>query len=94
VSRLTTPDDQVGIDYVIGCKNAKYRVPTLELVDAELSNVSGRLRRWTESDKFPDLVETLTEDRDRLLDRRMYLMMLPPAADMGTAPDTDRGLVR
>lgn len=94
MGRLNTPDDMVGAEYVIGNANKKYFVPTLARVDSEITDLTRRVGNYRRDDKFPDLVKTLTEDRDLLLDRRMYLMMLTPVADLGAAPDTDRGLVR
>jgi hypothetical protein len=76
VGRLNTPDDQVGADYVVGIQNARYLVPTIEHVDRHVLVLTARLRKWIAEDKFPDLVETLTVDRDRLLDRRGYLMAM------------------
>lgn len=95
MSRLTNPDDQVGMEYVLGSKGKRYFVPSIQHVDAELADVTMRVTRWTTADKFPDLVECLTADRDKLLDRRCYLMLMgdqevPPVADLGT----DRGLIR
>lgn len=94
MGRLNTPDDQVGMDYVVGNFNKRYFCPTLARVDSEITDITRRVGNYLRDKKFPDLVEALTEDRDKLLERRMYLMMLAPVADMGTAPDTDRGLVR
>lgn len=76
VSRLTTPDDQVGADYDVGVQNARYLCPTIEHVDRHISALTGRMRTWIEAGKFPDLVETLTADRDLLLERRVYLMAM------------------
>lgn len=94
MGRLNSPDDQVGAEYVVGGGNRRYFCPTLARVDSEITDLTRRVGNYRRDDKFPDLVKTLTEDRDLLLDRRMYLMMLTPVADLGTAPDTDRGLVR
>lgn len=80
VGRLNTPDDQVGADYVLGCHGAQYCVPTIEHIDRHVLVLTARLRKWIAEDKFPDLVETLTVDRDKLLERRMYLM------EMATSP--------
>lgn len=94
MGRLNTPDDQVGAEYVLGGLNKKYFVPTLARVDSELADIIRRVGNYRRDKKFPDLVATLTDDLNLLLDRRCYLMMLTPVADMGIAPDTDRGLVR
>lgn len=76
MSRLTTPPEGVGADYVLGCQGAQYLVPTIEHVDRHVLVLTARLRKWVGGDKFPDLVETLTVDRDRLLERRWYLMQM------------------
>lgn len=76
MSRLTTPPEGVGADYVLGCHGAQYCVPTIEHVDRHVLVLTARLRKWIAEDKFPDLVETLTVDRDRLLERRIYLMQM------------------
>lgn len=89
MSRLTTPDDQTGMDYVVGCKKSRYFVPTISHVDDQLKNLTARLNRWVEAGKFPDLVETLATDRDLLLDRRSYLALMAPEP-----PADDRGLIR
>jgi hypothetical protein len=91
MGRLNTPDDLVGAEYVVGGSNKKYFVPTLARVDSEIADLTRRVGNYRRDDKFPDLVATLTADRDLLLERRMYLMMLAPVADLG---GTDRGLVR
>lgn len=94
MGRLCTPDDSVGAEYVVGGGNRRYFVPTLARVDSEITDITRRIGNYRRDKKFPDLIATLAEDRDLLLDRRGYLMMLTPVADLGTAPDTDRGLVR
>lgn len=95
MGRLNTPDDQVGAEYVVGGSNKKYFVPTLARVDSEITDLTRRVGNYRRDDKFPDLVATLTADRDLLLERRLYLMMLTPVVGLGL-PDTetDRGLVR
>jgi hypothetical protein len=89
MSRLTTPDDSVGLEYVVGSR--RYFVPTLERVDSEIRDLTRRVGNYARDGKFPELIRTLVADRDLLLERRLYLMMLTPVADLG---GTDRGLVR
>ena len=74
MSRLTTPNDEVGKDYVIGTKGSRYFAPSIPHVDQLITSMTERIRRWEESEKFPDLAGVLLADRDLLLSRRLYLM--------------------
>lgn len=74
MSRLTTPNDEVGKDYVIGTKGSRYFAPSIPHVDQLITSMTERIRRWEESEKFPDLADVLLADRDLLLSRRLFLM--------------------
>jgi hypothetical protein len=74
MSRLTTPNNEVGKDYVIGTKGSRYFAPSIQHVDQLITSMTERIRRWEESEKFPELADVLLADRDLLLSRRLYLM--------------------
>jgi hypothetical protein len=81
MGRLNTPDESVGKDYVIGVKGTRYFAPTLKECDRHIQFLTLRIRRWAVSEKnFDDLVEVLTEDRDLLLSRRLFLMIMADEA--------------
>jgi len=80
---LSTPQNtgkDLGADYVIGIGGAEYFCPSRTHVEAKVKALTDRIRRWTQSETHPDLVETFTEDRNRLLDRWAYLSLMAETA--------------
>lgn len=80
MSRLTTPGGKPGDDYVIGTKGSEYFAPTTSHIDQLITSMTERIRRWEESEKFPELADVLLADRDLLLTRRLFLMEMADEA--------------
>lgn len=79
----TTPREISGrewataIECVVGSGNIIYHVPTIAALDAVLVAVTSRIVRAQRSGKLLNMLPGWCEDRDRLIDRRLWYSMLP-----------------
>lgn len=66
---------EVDVNTVVGHDGRTYRALTIAMVDLHLRKVTERIK-GSESRKLLILAEAYRQDRDHLLERRSYLMMV------------------
>lgn len=63
------------LDTVLGHDGRAYRALTIAMVDLHLRTVIARIK-GAQARRLPNLAEGFRQDRDQLLERRSYLMLM------------------
>jgi hypothetical protein len=75
--RVTAEEWAIATECVIGCQGVTYHVPTLAQLDKTIVALSEHMAEVRRTGKAMDMLPGWSQDLDKLIDRRVYMTMLP-----------------